>query len=101
MYRAGSIYIDKEVITEVNKIIFDFILKGKDNVKRSSLIGDTKDGRMKAPHLESIINTQRIMLCKRFADEEPSAWKTILSHYLNQLWIKLFSVVILMLKDSL
>ena len=83
MYRAGSIYIDKEVITEVNKIIFDFILKGKDNVKRSSLIGDTKDGGMKAPHLESIINTQRIMLCKRFADEEPCAWKTILSHYLK------------------
>ena len=83
MYRAGSICIDKEVITEANKIIFDFIWKGKDKVKRTSLIGDTKDGGLKAPHLESIIMTQRIMVCKRFADEEPCAWKTILSHYLK------------------
>ena len=83
MYRAGSICIDEEVITEANKIIFDFIWKGKDKVKRTSLIGDTKDGGLKAPHLESIIKTQRIMVSKRFADEEPCAWKTILSHYLK------------------
>ena len=49
-----SISVDKEVITETNKIIFDFIWKGKDKVKRTSLIGDTKDGGLKAPHLASI-----------------------------------------------
>ena len=71
MYRAGSICIDKEVITEANKIIYNFIWKGKDKVKRTSLISDTNDGGLKAPHLESIINTQRIMVCKRFVDKEP------------------------------
>ena len=81
MYRAGSIC--KEVINEANKIIFDFIWKGKNKVKRTSLIGDTKDGGLKAPHLESVIKTQMIMVCKRFADEEPCAWKTVLSHYLK------------------
>ena len=30
MYRAGSICIDKEVIIEANRIIFDFIWKGKE-----------------------------------------------------------------------
>ena len=34
MYRAGSICIDKDVVTEANRIIFDFIGKGKDKVKR-------------------------------------------------------------------
>ena len=58
MYRAGSICIDKEVVTEANRIIFDFIWKGKDKVKRASLVGDIKDGGLKAPHLESIIKTQ-------------------------------------------
>ena len=53
MYRVGSICMDKEVMTEVNKIIFNFIWKGKDKVKRTSLIGDTEDGGLKAPHLES------------------------------------------------
>ena len=48
-----------------------------------SLIGDNKDGGLKAPHVESIIKTQRIMVCKRFADSEPCACKTFLSHYLK------------------
>ena len=43
MYRAGSICIDKDVVTEANRIIFDFIWKGKDKVKRVSLVGDIKD----------------------------------------------------------
>ena len=83
MYRAGSICIDKEVIIEANRIIFDFIWKGKDKVKRISLISDTKDGGLKAPHLESIIKTQRIMFCKRLVENEPCHWKTILLHYLK------------------
>ena len=78
MYRAGSICIDKEVIIEANRIIFDFIWKGKDKVKRISLISDTKDGGLKAPHLESIIKTQRIMFCKRLVENEPCHWKTII-----------------------
>ena len=30
--------------------IFDFIWKGKDNVKRSALTSDIEDGGVKAPH---------------------------------------------------
>ena len=71
MYRAGSICIDKDVVTEANWIIFDFVWKGKDKVKRVSLVGDIKDEGLKAQHLESIIKTHRIMLCQRFVDEEP------------------------------
>ena len=47
-----------------NKIIFDFIWKGKDKVKRLALISDYEDGGLKAPHLEAIIKTQRILCCK-------------------------------------
>ena len=84
MYRAGSICIDKHVVTDANSIIFYFTWKEKDKVKRDSLVGDIKDGGLKAPHLESIIKTHRIILCQRFADEEPCNWKTILFHYLKQ-----------------
>ena len=55
MYRAGMISVGKEVISKVNKLIFDFIWKGKDKVKRLALINDIKDGGLKAPHLESMI----------------------------------------------
>ena len=39
---------------------------------------------IKAPHLDSITKTQRIMLCQRLAGEEPCNWKTSLFHYLKQ-----------------
>ena len=44
--------MDKEFVNEVNKIIFDFIWKDKDKVKRYVLVGDIKDGGLKAPHLD-------------------------------------------------
>ena len=68
---------------EANKIIFNFIWKGKDKIKRLALIRDIEDGWLKAPHLDSIMKTQRILCCKRLASEQPSSWKTILLHYLE------------------
>ena len=73
-------------------VLFDFIWKGKDKVKRSSLISDIEDGGLtvcKAPHLDSIIKTQRIMRCKKFADDEPGNWKLFLLHYLEPVGGKL------------
>ena len=83
LYRASMICLNKDFVNEANKIIFDFIWKGKDKVKRSALVSDIEDGGLKAPHLDSIIKTQRILCCKKFASEQPSTWKTILLHYLK------------------
>ena len=83
MYHAGLISLDKEVIKEANSIIYDFIWKGKDKVKWSSLINNVEYGGLKAPHLESIIKTQRMMCCKKFASDQISAWKMFLLHYLK------------------
>jgi len=52
MYTADWIRIDKEIITEVRTIIFEFIWKGRNRVKRLSLISDIEVGGLKAPHLE-------------------------------------------------
>ena len=73
----------KEFVNEVNQIIFDFIWKGEDKVKHRVLIGDIEDGGLKAPHLDSIIKTQRILCCKKLASEDLSSWKIILFHYLK------------------
>ena len=75
--------MDKEFVNEVNKIIFDFIWKGEDKVKRRVLIGDIEDGGLKAPHLDSIIKTQRILSCKKLASEDLSSWKIILLLHLT------------------
>ena len=75
------ICLDKNFVNEANKIIFDFIWKSKDKIKRLALISDIEDGGLEAPHLDSIIKTQRILCC--LANEHPSSWKTILLHYLK------------------
>ena len=81
LYRASMVCCDQEFVKEVNKIICDFIWKGKDKFKRPALVGDIEDGGLKAPHLYSMIETQRIMCCKKLASDEPSSWKIILLHY--------------------
>lgn len=83
------ISLDKEFVKEANKIIFDFIWKGKDKVKHSALISDIQDGGLKAPHLNSIIETQRVICCKKLANDQPCGWKTILLHYLKPVGGKL------------
>ena len=46
---------------------------------------------MKAPHLESIIETQRVLCSKKLASDQPSTWKTILLHYLKPVVAKFVS----------
>ena len=75
----------KDFVKQVNKIIFDFIWRGKDKVKRSTLVSEIKDGGLKAPHIE----TQRVLCCKKLASDQPSSWKTILLHYLKPVGGKL------------
>ena len=84
MHRAGLVCSHKEIVKEVNKIIFNLIWKGKDKVKRPGLIGDVEHGGLRAPHLESIIKAQRIMCGEKFANSQQSSWKIILLHYLRQ-----------------
>ena len=81
--------MQKDTIIEVNKFLFQFIWKGKDKVKRLSLVGDIDKGGLKAPHVESVIKCQRIICCKKFADDIQSNWKIILSHYLKNVGSKL------------
>ena len=47
LYRASMICLDKEFVKEANKIIFNFIWKGKDKIKRLALISDIEDGGLK------------------------------------------------------
>ena len=44
MYRAGLVCMHKDIIMEANKILFNFIWKGKDKVKQSTLISDVEKG---------------------------------------------------------
>ena len=67
------------------------ILFGRERIKLSvlRLVSEIEDGGLRAPHLESIIETQRVLCCKKLASDQPSSWKTILLHYLKPVGRKL------------
>ena len=55
LFRASLVCCDQEFVKEVNKIIFDFIWKGKDKVKRSALVGDSVETQLRVADLRLLI----------------------------------------------
>ena len=83
MYRASRISFDKDTIKNINSVIFNFVWRGKDKIKRLTLISEYEDGGLKMPHPESLVKTQRIVCLKRYLDDNNSPWKVFLSYYLK------------------
>jgi hypothetical protein len=67
-----------EIIKKANSIFYKFLWNGPDKVKRATMISDIAGGGLKMPHLESIIETQKIMWVKRFSDNNFHPWKEFL-----------------------
>ena len=83
MFRASQIPITKEIIKEINSVLFKFVWKsGRDKIKRRTLISDYKNGGLRMPHIETLIKTQRIMCMKKYLDGYKSTWKVFLDNYL-------------------
>ena len=56
MFRASVKPTSKELIKEVNSVLYSFIWKGKDKVKRHALISDVEMGGLKMLDIDSMIN---------------------------------------------
>ena len=90
LYRTSLISLDKEFVKGANKITFHFIWKGKDKVKRSAFISDIEGGGLKASHLNSIIiETQRVLCCKKLVNHQSSRIKKNPSALFETCWGKL------------
>lgn len=84
LYRASQLPLSSEIIKSANKIIYDFIWKGKDKVKRRALINNIENGGLKMIHLESLIQSQKMSFFKRYLDPEYVAdWKIVLDTLLT------------------
>ena len=60
LYRASQLPLSNEIIKSANKIVFDFIWKGKDKDKRRALINNIENGGLNMIHLESLIQAQKM-----------------------------------------
>ena len=90
MSRASLLCSTKKIIKELNSIIYRFIWKGCDKIKRLALISDYKNGGLRMPHIKTLIDTQRIICLKKYIEDYDSPWKHVLSFFLKDYGGKFF-----------
>ena len=81
--KAAIISISKDLIKEINRLIYGFIWRGNDKIKRSAIINDIENGGLKMLDLESMIKAQRVIALKKYLDISENSWKVILDEFLQ------------------
>ena len=84
LYRVVLISNKEEFIKKINTLLYSFVWKGKDKVKRRAFINPTDKGGLKMPNIESMISAQRIICIKRYLSIDPAGWKFFLDFYLKK-----------------
>lgn len=84
LYRLTLISSNKEFIKKINTLLFSFVWKGKDKVKRAVLINQIEKGGLKMPDLNSMISAQRIMCIKKYLTPNAASWKYFLDFHLRK-----------------
>jgi hypothetical protein len=84
LYRVVLISNKKEFIKKINTLLYSFVWKGKDKVKRTTFINPIDKGGLKMPNIESMISAQRIICIKRYLSTDPASWKLFLDYYLKK-----------------
>ena len=83
--KASLITVTDDLIKEVNSLMYRFIWKGNDKIKRAALIDDIEDGGLKMLDIQSMIFAQRVMVLKRFTNKDSNSfWKITLYYFLSQ-----------------
>ena len=88
MYKASLISVSEDLIKDVNKLLYGFIWKGNDKIKRTAPINDIENGGLKTLHVQSMILSQRVVALKRFIEDYNnyySPWKSILETFLGDI----------------
>ena len=82
--KASLITATDDLIKEINSVMYRFIWKGNDKIKRAALINDIEDDKML--DIQSMILVQRVMVLKRFTNKDNnSSWKITLNYFLSQI----------------
>ena len=69
----------------MNKLLYGFIWKGNDKIKRTALINDIENGGLKVLDIQSMILSQRVIALKRFIEDYNSPWKSVLETFLSDI----------------
>ena len=83
MSKAALIATSKDLIKGINSLIYGFIWRGNDKIKRSAIMNDIENGGLKMLDLDSRIKAQRVVALKKYFDGSEHSWKVILDEFLQ------------------
>ena len=69
-YVTNFIYVPKDVIETIDKLLYEFVWKKKHHVKRSTLIEKIAKGGLKMPDTAAVIKSNKLNLIKRLINTE-------------------------------
>ena len=78
VYILSLLPAPKEIVQELNRILFKFLWNGTDKETRLSTINKHENGGLKMIDLESMIKSLRLAWLKRIFGENDGAWKSYL-----------------------
>ena len=75
----------KEIVQELNRLLFKFLWKGTDKVTRLSTINEYENGGLKMIDLESMIKSLRLAWLKRIFGNNEGPW-SLLTRDIGAFW---------------
>ena len=84
VYVASLLPTPKEVIKQLNQLLFKFLWKGVDKVTRLSAINEYENGGLKMIDFETMVKSLRLAWLKRIFRENDGAWKSYIRQILKQ-----------------
>ena len=83
----------KELLKELNKVLFKFLWKGVDKVTRASVIKEYEEGGRRMVHLECMVKSLRLLAwLKHIFSGTNGTWKSYLQHILSSVgWLFFFN----------
>ena len=98
VYISSLLPVPKEIVKELNQIIFKFLWKGTDKMTRLSTINEYENGGLKMIDLESMIKSLRLAWLKRIFQCNNGAWRSFLRFSLEPFGASFYFIVIMTLK---
>ena len=85
VYACSVLPTPRELIKELNKLLFKFLWKGTDKVKRVSVINEYEEGGLRMIDLECMVKSLRLAWLRRIFSGINGPWKSFLQHLLSPL----------------
>ena len=84
VYVSSVLPTPKEVIKQLNQLLFKFLWKGVDKLPRLSAINENENGGLKMFDFETMVKSLRLTWLKKIFGENDGAWKSYIRHILKQ-----------------